>query len=74
RVLFRSVRHGSDVVKMIALGADAVMIGRPFAWAAIGGGREGVVEYIGQIKSQLLSAMILTGCPDVASIGPGVLF
>lgn len=68
------VRHGSDVVKMIALGADAVMIGRPFAWAAIGGGRAGVVELIGQIKSQLLSAMILTGCPDVASIGPAVLY
>jgi 4-hydroxymandelate oxidase len=67
------VRCGADVIKMIALGAQAVMIGRPFAWAAIGGGRQGVVKYLGQIRSELLSAMILTGCADVASIHGGVI-
>jgi hypothetical protein len=67
------VRSGADVVKMIALGAEAVMIGRPFAWAAIGGGRPGVVKYLEGLRSQLLSAMILTGCPDVASINRDVI-
>ncbi len=67
------VRSGADAIKMIALGASAVMIGRPFAWAAIGGGRQGVVKYLAQIKSELLSAMILTGCPDVASIDRSVI-
>jgi len=68
------VRSGGDVVKMMALGADAVLIGRPFAWAAIGGGREGVARYLDQLKNELIQAMVLTGCQDPASIGPQVLF
>ncbi len=68
------VRSGGDVLKMLALGADAVLIGRPLAWAAIGGGKEGVVKYLEQIKSELISAMILTGCRDLAAVGSHIIF
>jgi indole-3-glycerol phosphate synthase len=68
------VRTGGDVLKMLALGADAVMIGRPFSMAALGGLKEGVMKYIDQLKGELTQAMILTGCKDVASVGEGILF
>lgn len=67
------VRSGADVLKMLALGADAVMIGRPVSVAAVGGGKEGVVKYLQQIESELLSAMVLTGTPDAAAAGEAIL-
>lgn len=67
------VREGVDVLKMLALGADAVMIGRPFAMAAVGGQADGVRTYIDALRAQLEQAMILTGCEDVASAGPHLL-
>lgn len=67
------IRSGADVLKMIALGADAVMIGRPFSVATVGGGEEGVGQYIEQIRTELVSAMVLTGCRDLASVGRHVL-
>ena len=67
------VRSGTDVLKMLALGADAVLIGRPFSVAAIGGGREGVAAYAAEIKAALTSAMALTGCRDVASVSRDIL-
>ncbi|MFZ7126810.1 MAG: alpha-hydroxy-acid oxidizing protein [Desulfobacterales bacterium] len=67
------VRSGADVLKMIALGADAVMIGRPFSVAVMGGLKEGVHAYIDQIKSELLSAMVLTGVSRITEAGRGIL-
>ncbi len=55
------VRTGGDILKMLALGADAVMIGRPFAIAAMGGLKAGVVRYIETLAGELQSAMVLTG-------------
>lgn len=68
------VRSGGDVLKMLALGADAVMIGRPFAIAAIGGLQEGVETYVDEIKSELIQSMILTGCNDITSVDKAILF
>ena len=68
------IRSGGDVLKMLALGADAVMIGRPFSVAAIGGLQEGVEKYIDEIKSELIQSMILTGCNDISSIDKAILF
>ncbi|MDR3640070.1 MAG: alpha-hydroxy-acid oxidizing protein [Humidesulfovibrio sp.] len=68
------VRTGGDVLKMLALGADAVLIGRPMAIAALGGQREGVAKYLDQVKSELVQAMILTGCASVADVDGRVLF
>lgn len=67
------VRDGVDVLKMLALGASAVLIGRPFSIAAVGGLSEGVAAYVEDLKAQLASAMTLTACPDVASAGAWLL-
>lgn len=67
------VRTGGDVLKMLALGADAVMIGRPFSVAAHGGLKTGVKRYLETIKMELLQTMVLTGCTDVRKIDPAIL-
>ena len=68
------LRSGGDVLKMLALGADAVMIGRPLAVAALGGGAEGVADYLLNIKTELMQAMILTGVPDLSRVDRRILF
>jgi isopentenyl diphosphate isomerase/L-lactate dehydrogenase-like FMN-dependent dehydrogenase len=67
------IRSGVDILKMLALGANAVLIGRPFSIATMGGLVEGVTTYIDQIKNELQSAMVLTGCPDVTAVRPDIL-
>lgn len=56
------VRTGTDVLKFLALGADAVLVGRPVVWAAFGGGAEGVQMLYQKLAEELKVAMILTGC------------
>ncbi len=68
------VRSGLDVLKMIALGADACLIGRPFVTASFGGETKGVELYIQKLKSELESCMILTGCQNLESITDKVLY
>ncbi len=68
------IRSGVDVLKMIALGADACLIGRPFITASFGGQTEGVEMYIKQLKSELEGAMILTGCQNLKSITERVIY
>jgi len=68
------IRSGVDVIKMIALGADAVLIGRPFVSASFGGQTEGVKTYIDTIADDLKAAMILTGCNSIAEISDRILF
>ena len=67
------VRSGADVLKMIALGADAVLIGRPFVTASFGGQTKGVTTYVNSIADDLKSAMILTGCNSIEEITKRVL-
>jgi len=68
------VRSGYDVLKMLALGADAVLVGRPMTIAAIGGGSEAVTALLRQYADQLLSAMILTGCGDLSEVTARILW
>lgn len=68
------VRTGVDILKMLALGADCVMIGRPYGLAAIGGGKEGVMLYTQEYHDQLEQAMIMTGCSDVSQAGAHLLY
>lgn len=68
------IRTGVDVLKMLALGADCVMIGRPVSIAAVGGLQEGVEKYFETIKGQLTGAMVLTGCKDIESVNVNILF
>jgi isopentenyl diphosphate isomerase/L-lactate dehydrogenase-like FMN-dependent dehydrogenase len=67
------IRSGADVLKCIALGADAVLIGRPVAVAAFGAGIEGVEFYMNDIKKELENSMILTGCSAIKDITPDVV-
>jgi len=67
------VRSGVDVLKMLALGARAVLVGRPLAVAALGGGAAGVRLQLETLADDLAVAMRLTGCGDLADIGPEVL-
>ncbi len=68
------VRNGADVLKLLALGADAVMIGRPFSVAAIGGMQEGVEKYIDSIRTELLQTMVLTGTQSAVAVNKNILF
>jgi NAD(P)H-dependent flavin oxidoreductase YrpB (nitropropane dioxygenase family) len=68
------VRSGADVLKMLALGADAVLIGRPVAVAAVGGGAEGVAALLGGIRDELARAMLLTGVASAAEVPERVLY
>lgn len=68
------VRTGVDVLKMLALGADAVLIGRPLVIAAYGGGAEGVALVIRRMTNELKQAMVLTGCATLSDITKEVLF
>jgi len=68
------VRSGVDALKMLALGADGVLIGRPLIAGACGGGAEGVAFLINRYTTELYTAMILTGCANLQQIGPEILF
>jgi NAD(P)H-dependent flavin oxidoreductase YrpB (nitropropane dioxygenase family) len=62
------IRSGTDVFKCLALGADAVLIGRPYAIVAHGGGSEGVRLYTEKIKDELKTVMMMTGCETLKDI------
>jgi len=68
------IRTGVDVLKMLALGADAVLIGRPFSIAAMGGLQEGVTAYLDQLAGELRSALVLTGTAKVSCVEPDILY
>jgi 4-hydroxymandelate oxidase len=63
------VRRGTDVVKAIALGASAVMVGRPAAWALAAEGEDGVAGVLGIFRAEIENAMALTGCCSIADVG-----
>ncbi len=62
-----------DVLKALALGADAVLIGRPAAIANIGGYAEGVTLLLDTLKQELQDAMTITGVPDLQHISSNIL-
>jgi isopentenyl diphosphate isomerase/L-lactate dehydrogenase-like FMN-dependent dehydrogenase len=68
------IRKGVDVLKMLALGAHAVLVGRPLAIGAIGAGPEGVRLTLEQLHNELKSAMVFTGCAHLGEIGAEVLW
>jgi isopentenyl diphosphate isomerase/L-lactate dehydrogenase-like FMN-dependent dehydrogenase len=68
------VKTGADVLKLLALGADAVLVGRPLAVGAFGGGAEGVALILGKLQNELVQAMLLTGTADVKAVPGDVLY
>lgn len=67
------VRFGGDILKLLALGADAVLAGRPLITGAFGNGREGVSFIFNKMHSELVQSMLLTGVPSVYNVCPEIL-
>ncbi|HSR11653.1 MAG TPA: alpha-hydroxy-acid oxidizing protein [Thermodesulfobacteriota bacterium] len=67
------IRSGVDVLKMLALGAEAVLIGRPLAIAAVGGGKEGVALLLNQYADELRTAMVYSGSKSVSEVSASAL-
>lgn len=63
------VRRGTDIVKSLALGARAVMIGRPYLWGLAVDGAAGVERVVRMLVTELRTAMALCGTPKLADIG-----
>ena len=67
------VRSGLDVVRMLALGADFVLLGRAWAYALAGAGEQGVAHVLRLIEAEMRVAMALTGSTSIAQLGPDTL-
>jgi L-lactate dehydrogenase (cytochrome) len=67
------VRSGLDVVRMLALGADFVLLGRAWAYALAARGESGVAHVLQLIEAEMRVAMALTGCTDIRGIDGGIL-
>lgn len=68
------IRRGTDVLKAIALGADAVLVGRPYVFGLANAGAMGVSHVIRLLRDELEIAMALCGCATLAEVVPGILF
>lgn len=62
------IRRGTDVLKAIALGARAVLLGRPVLWGLAAGGEAGVAKVLRLLRDELDLAMALAGAPSVREI------
>jgi L-lactate dehydrogenase (cytochrome) len=67
------VRSGLDVVRMLALGADFVLMGRAWAYALAAGGERGVADMLRIIEAEIRVAMALTGVSRIADIDGDML-
>ena len=68
------VRTGLDVLKMVALGARAVLVGRPWAWAVAARGEAGVRHVLRVMKADLDTALGLTGQTSIAGVDRSALY
>lgn len=62
------IRRGSDIAVALALGADAVLIGRPVLWGLATGGEQGVIDVLSQLVEELQNTLALVGCPSVRQL------
>jgi len=67
------IRTGYDVLKVLALGADVALIGRPLARMSIAGGGEAVSLYLDYVRKELRNAMIMTGCDGISEVSGSIL-
>jgi 4-hydroxymandelate oxidase len=61
-------RRGTDVVKALALGARAVMVGRPILWGLAAAGEAGVTQVLELLRAELDTALALCGCPTIGAV------
>ena len=62
------IRTGRDIFKALALGADAVLIARPFLQVAYGNEKEGILTYVEELKKELRDAMLMCGARKLSDI------
>ncbi len=62
------IRRGTDVFKALALGAQAVLVGRPVLWGLASRGEAGALHVLELLRAELEHAMALAGCPDLDRI------
>ncbi|HVM22481.1 MAG TPA: L-lactate dehydrogenase [Sphingomicrobium sp.] len=67
------VRSGLDVVRMLALGADFVLLGRAWAYALAGAGEAGVAHALELVDAEMRVAMALTGCTSVSELNGEII-
>ncbi len=67
------IRRGTDVVKALALGARAVLVGRPVLWGLATGGERGVAAVLELLRREIDVAMALCGCRSLAEITPDLV-
>ena len=67
------IRRGSDVLKAIALGARAVLVGRPVLWGLCVNGEEGARQVLDILRRELDEAMLLCGCAQLSEIDRALL-
>ena len=67
------IRRGTDILKAMALGASAVLVGRPAIWGLANAGAAGVAHVLRLLRDELEIAMALTGCATLADASPALL-
>jgi isopentenyl diphosphate isomerase/L-lactate dehydrogenase-like FMN-dependent dehydrogenase len=67
------VRRGSHVVKAVALGATAVLVGRPYMFGLAAGGEAGVARVLEIFRTEIEQTMGLLGCPTIADVDRGIV-
>jgi 4-hydroxymandelate oxidase len=67
------IRRGVDVLKALALGARAVLIGRPYLWALAVDGEAGVLRVLHMLRDDLRRSMALAGCPRISDAGRALI-
>ena len=73
-MLDSGVRRGTDVLKALALGADAVLLGRPYLHALAAAGAHGVAHGLRLLRDELDIALALSGCRTLDEVGPQLLW
>jgi 4-hydroxymandelate oxidase len=67
------IRRGTDVLKALALGAKAVLLGRPILWGLAVAGEEGVAHVLQLLRDEIDVSMALCGCRGIQDIEPSLL-
>lgn len=73
-ILDGGIRRGTDILKALALGANAVLVGRPYAHGLSAAGAIGVAHVVNILRAELEAAMALTGCANLAQIDRSVIW
>ncbi len=73
-LLDSGIRRGTDILKALALGANAALIGRAYTWGLAVAGEDGVTQVLSMLRNELELAMALCGCRSIAEVSPEVVY